>query len=417
MMADDFPRLRYLEAIPVKRAGQEMIALRDPTQISDATLLITPSFYSLLPLFNGENSILDIQAFLTRQTGQLVFREHIDRIVEQFDNAYFLENKNFRELKNRIASSFKKAKLRTSLLAGQSYPKDAADLVSLIDSFYLDSSGAGLPSQKSEKRIRALAAPHIDLRLGGPVYTHAYRALAETRANDTFLILGIGHMGLPDSFSICTKDFETPLGTAKVDLSFINSLRSRLDQPRFEEDLSHRTEHSIEFQIVFLQHLYKNRPFTIVPILTSFSHHDLLGSSESRVKVNVDRFVRAVKAAEMELGKTVTVLASVDLAHIGPRYGDSFTPSDSTVQTVLTKDREAMDFLVRIDSAGFLDYISREEDKRRTCGFPALFTLLQLLENETGRLLSHGFSQMDETRSFVTFASLAWYSQTPTEEN
>ena len=48
----------------------------------------------------------------------------------------------------------------------------------------------------------------------------------------------------------------------------------------FDDELTHRTEHSIEFQVVFLQYLLGGRrEFSIVPILVG-SFHDLMESGD-----------------------------------------------------------------------------------------------------------------------------------------
>jgi len=409
-MSVRLPKLRYLEAFPVSQEGRRMVALRDPWQISEATLLVTPELYSLLPLFNGENSILDIQTILTRRSGQLVFREQIESIIEQLDQALFLENEHYQNKKQEIASDYSSSSCRPSSHVGASYPEDPAELGAMIDSFYTHPEGAGRPGSAQKRRIRAAAAPHIDLRLGGPIYSHVYRALAESELSETFIILGIGHTGLPDLFSISGKHFETPLGRAETDTRFLDRLFASLGEPIFTDDLSHRTEHSIEFQVILLQHLFQKRSFRIVAILTSFSYRELTGPKAADTAAKVDRFVHALLEAESNSRRRVTLLASVDLAHIGPRYGDPFNPGRSTVSEALEKDRELLDCLIRSDRWEFLDYVVAEQDRRRICGFPALYTLLGFLQNEKGILLAHGYSEMDPTHSFVTYAGLVWHT-------
>ena len=169
-------------------------------------------------------------------------------------------------------------------------------------------------------------APHIDLRLGGSTYTHAYRELAESEPPDLFVILGTGHMGLPELFSVSSKDFETPLGTAVLDRDFLGLLREQCQEPLFGEDLTHRSEHTIEFQIVFLQHLFPRQAIRILPLLCSFSYLELCTSPYSeRTRPLFWMFIEGVRKAEEQSGKRVCWIASVDLAHIGPRYGDAFS--------------------------------------------------------------------------------------------
>ncbi len=252
-------------------------------------------------------------------------------------------------------------------------------------------------------------APHIDLRLGGPTYTHAYRELAESAPPDLFVILGTGHMGLPEPFSVSSKDFQTPLGTAVTDRDFLRLLRERCQEPLFEEDLTHRSEHTIEFQVVFLQHLFPQQPIRILPVLCSFSYRELSSSPYAeRTRPLFWKFIEGVRKAEAQSGKRVCWIASVDLAHIGPRYGDSFRPTEEHIKNVSVKDREMLDQVAAADAENFFRLVQEERDERRICGFSPLYTLLNLMDDQRGRLLAHDHSIMDPTGSFVTYASMVF---------
>jgi AmmeMemoRadiSam system protein B len=173
----------------------------------------------------------------------------------------------------------------------------------------------------------------------------------------------------------------------------------------FREDLSHRHEHTIEFQLVFLHHLFRVSPPRILPILCSFSYADVQGGAKSPHREWFGRFVGAFRTAVRETGRRACFIASVDFAHIGPRYGDSFQPDEARIKDVMRKDGEMLESVLSADSAAFLEYIASEQDQRRICGFPALYTLLHLLDGEKGRLLSHSHSVMDPSGSFVTYGS------------
>ena len=404
-LKDEFPRLRNLEAFPHNEGGKQLILLRDPSHLAEGMLVVAPEIFSILPLLNGENSLLDIQAELTRRQGQIVFKEHIEGLLEQLDKARFLDNRNFRQHRDTVMSDFREAKIRPAFHAGISYPAEAGDLLEFINDLYTGDGGAGLTGPVQQNRLRALVAPHIDLRLGGPAYTHAYRELGEAEEPDLFVILGTGHAGLPDLFSISDKDFETPLGTASVDKEFLQALKQELGTADFPEDFSHRSEHTIEFQLLFLQHLYRNRMLNILPILVSFSLQDLQDS----VRLELFRtFVKGLATVERRTGKTVCYIASVDLAHIGPRYGDSLWPDQDLIDDTSKKDHEMLEYVTACDPEGFSEYIRSENDSRRICGYPPLMTILHLIKGTEGRLLYHGYAQMDETNSFVTFASLTF---------
>ncbi len=407
-MAHENPRLRYLEALPHLHEGKPVVLLRDPLQVSEAVLLIHPELYSILGLLDGSNSVLDIQAVLTRQSGQLVFSEQIQHLVDQLDHVGFLDNDSFRQRQQRLLEEFRSSPIRKSAHAGLSYPDQPAELQSVISAFYTSKHGAGLPAERSSQRLKGLAAPHIDLRLGGPTYTHAYRALAESDPPDVFVILGTGHHGLPELFSVSGKDFETPLGLAPADRDLLRLLDETLGGDQFKEDLTHRTEHTVEFQIPFLQHLFPKGEFSILPVLCSFSFQQLNSAGSLENDRLFESFVKGLRQAVERSGKRVCYIASIDLAHVGPRYGDRERPTTGLIEDVLKRDQEMLEPVTAGDPTGFFDYVAAEQDQRRICGFSPLYTMLHLLEGEKGRLLAHTQSQMDPSGSFVSYASLAF---------
>ncbi len=408
MSSTEYPRIRYLEAHPHEDQGKSYVILRDPTQISEQMLVVSPEFLGLLPLFDGQHSLLDIQAELSRRFGRIFFNEELREIIERLDEVHFLESDSFRDYHARLMGDFATAKVRSPHHAGSAYPREAGDLFDTVSAFYLHPDGAGTPQSRTGRPVRALVAPHIDLRSGGPTYTHAYRALAEGPPPDLFVIMGTGHMGLPQMFSISPKDFETPLGVSQVDVEFLEALKAQLAEPLFGEDLSHRHEHTIEFQLVFLHHLFRLSPPRILPILCSFSYADLQPGAASPYRQWFTRFVEAFRTVHRQTARSICFIASVDLAHMGPRYGDSFTPDDARIQNVKRQDREMLESILSSDPDGFFRYIASEQDQRRICGFPALYTLLHLLDGAKGRLLAHRHTVMDQTGSFVTYASVVF---------
>lgn len=405
--ADQYPKLRFLEAFPYFQGEKQAVLLRDPLQISSESLIVSPQIYAVLGLLDGRNSLLDIQVHLTRHRGTLVFREEVESLVSQLDRLYYLDNQNFRDQQEKVRLDFQSQSIRKAFHAGQGYPEDPVELNQLLSSFYSHEAGAGQPGKLGQHRTTGILAPHIDLRLGGPAYTHAYRALAESEQPDVFVILGIGHNGLPGPFSLSRKDYETPLGRVRHDGDFLALLEEQLGTDhQFDEDLSHRTEHTIEFQLLFLQHLFPESEFGIVPILSSFSFQDLI--SDLGTQTAVEKFADVLRRTTQDLGKRTCLIGSVDLAHIGPQYGDSFHPDESTVKQVMDKDLQMLEGVKKGDPGQFIKTIRDEQDRRRICGFSAIYTLLKTLEGQQGELLAHDHAWMGASQSFVTFASMSF---------
>jgi predicted class III extradiol MEMO1 family dioxygenase len=61
-----------------------------------------------------------------------------------------------------------------------------------------------------------------------------------------------------------------------------------------------------------------------------------------------------------------------------------------------------------MDAGGFFSSIAKDNDKRRICGFPAMYVLLHLVAPAKARLLKYDRSVDRATQSIVSFASMVF---------
>jgi MEMO1 family protein len=405
-MINDRPKLRYgLEANSIDHENQRMILISDRLGLSDNPLVISPLAANLLAKMDGENSLRDLQAHFMRTTGQMLYMEDLQEFVHKLDESCFLDNDRFRELIQSRVSAFLEDPVRPMQFAGKAYPADAQELRGRLDSFFSTGSGGpGLPFQTSpSRRLLGLVAPHIDLNAGGTCFAHAYKALSEAVSPDTWVILGTGHEPIEHHFALTVKDFETPLGLVPCDRELAHELERLAPRDLRASEYNHLREHSVEFQAVFLSHLQPHA--RIVPLLCSFSLEDAETDREY-----IDHIAGLMRDLARSGERSVGFMASVDLAHIGPRYGDRFRPSNFTIQEHLEADGHLLDLLARSDSEGFMQKLLSEQNRRRICGMGPLYVLAKILEGQVnGELLQHTRATVDDQGSFVTFASMAFY--------
>lgn len=405
----DYPKLRYgLEAFPVDHEGQRMVLLRDRIGFSEAPILVSPIVAELLMRMDGKNSVRDLQAHYMRRTGELLFSEKLEAILEMLDEHLFLENEKFLKRAGEEVARFMADPIRRMQHAGKSYSANPQELSQQLQSFFDPASGGpGAPKVGSDHRkIIGLVAPHIDLQAGGPCFAHAYKALQESETPPTtWVILGTGHEPLENFFALTPKDFETPLGVMKHDQAFCQELTRLAPRDLRASEYSHHREHTIEFQAVFLS---LSRPeATIVPLLCSFSLEDL--ESDKDYIHEVAKILCDLAGSQ---GRQVGFIASVDLAHIGPRYGDSFRPHEGTLAQHLRADSDLLEALEECDARQFIGILRRERNERRICGLAPLYVLARIFEGSAeGRLLHHSHVTVDQNDSFVTFASMAFYAK------
>ena len=408
-MSDTLPRLRNVEAFPVEHEGQRVIALRDPSGLTDSIVLLPPPLLEIVSMFDGEHTLVDVQAVVMRQHGRLVTAAEIEDVAASLDEHGFLDSPRFAERQAAVEAAFRAAPSRPASHAGGAYAGDPTELRRAMDAFFTAPEGPGPVARKTNgiKPVRAIIAPHIDYHRGGPAYAWAYRDLAERCDADLFVIFGTCHAGLSEPFALTRKAYETPLGAAAADQDFIDALVRRARHDCFAAELGHRGEHSIEFQAVFLQYLFGGRrDFTIVPILASFAHEALARGRRAEDDRRVAIFLDAIVETAAAQNRRVAFVAGADLAHVGPRFGDAQPISDADRQRVEREDRAMLEPVTRGDADGFFASIKADGDRRRICGFSPIYALLRCLPGASGTVRHYG--QWPDPQAVVTYASVVY---------
>ena len=212
---------------------------------------------------------------------------------------------------------------------------------------------------------------------------------------------------MPDPFAITLKPYETPLGPAPVDRDFCDALGRRYGHNLLACEGAHRSEHSIEFQAVMLRYLLgERRPFTLVPVLASFLHEAVWRRRDPEADPRVPRFLDALLGTMAASRRRICLLASVDLAHVGPRFGDPAPNTAGSLADVERMDRGMLEAVTAVDPVGFFGAVSFDGDARRICGASPIYALLRALPGAGGRLLR--YSQWPDPQGAVTFCAAAF---------
>lgn len=404
------PRLRSLEAFPVDHEGQRCIALRDPAGFTDQIAVLPPALLDLVSLFDGEHSIEQMRAILEQRHGSAPTIAQIAAVVERFDAAGFLEGDRFEARRRALEDEFRRRPVRAAAHAGGAYAGEPADLVRQIDGFFSAPDGPGRgspPAVAGSGGLVALIAPHIDFHRGGATYAWAYREIVERSDADLYVILGTCHAGMPDPFAITLKPYDTPLGAVPVDREFYEALDRRAGQDLLASEPAHRSEHSIEFQAVMLQRvLGSRRPFTILPVLASYLHEAVWLGTEPEADPRVPPFLDALRETIAASSRRVCLIAGVDLAHVGPRFGDPGPNTNDSLAEVERADRRMLETVVGGDASGFFASVASDRDARRICGLSPIYTLLRLLPGASGHLLR--YTQWPDPEGAVTFCAVSY---------
>jgi len=380
--------------------GETFVGLRDQFELSSQQLFISQDLFYLLEFFDGKTSVMEIRASYMKKFNKFLFENRLQELIEMLDKSCLLDNQRAAEKLLEIQQEYRKIPNRLPVCAGSSYPEDATALAGFLDKLMQNVPHVN-KGVSGAVPIKAVVAPHIDIRLGGRTFAHTYSSLLNGPPVDLFVILGIGHYGIQNLFALTDKNFLTPDGAAITDTHLVNDILKRCHNDFMAEELIHREEHSIELQTVFLNHYFKN--FKILPVLCSFSNQ-LFGDPE-QVKIYND-FIDSVKAALSVYRGTVCYIASVDFAHVGIKYGDPKRPDPVYLAHVEQNDRQLLNALTVQDRVEFQQIFKRTNDPFHVCGYSALTALLDLMPPARGQLLDYNTAVIDNLNSTVTFSSM-----------
>lgn len=402
-MSHAVPSIRLdLDLIPMEHQGQELILIRDPLGLVPEGSAFPRHMARVLRLLDGSRDLAQLQEELTRMNGgSVVTREFIETLLGELDQTFILASDRYQGARRQKVAEFEALPVREPALAGSGYPDEVEAIEKGID----DMLAAVKAPQQPEKRITALVAPHIDLMIGAKAYGRVY-SLLKGLMPERVVILGVGHQLAEAMYSPSGKDFRTPLGLVKGEPELAAALRKAGGAVVAPDEFAHRSEHSIEFQLLFLQHLLPKDSFRVLPILCGPAAQSLEEYTRASFTERAQGFLDALAGIVAEPEVRTLVVAGVDLCHVGPKFGDAETASQLEEPATI-HDKVLMDRLCDFDAKGFWSESISVADAFHVCGFTALATLLEVLPASQGKVLEHQFWHEEATRSGVGFASAA----------
>jgi MEMO1 family protein len=396
-----------LDFMPSPDPEQPGLLIRDPYQFSDAMLLIPPPLVPCLACFDGEQTELDLRSNLVQATGEIQVGELEKHLLETLSAAGFLENEVFGEIRARRMREFAESPRREASHAGSAYPGQADEAHAQLSAYM------AVKPVYAEDSLLGIAAPHVSPFGGADAYRDAYAALTPQYRDRTFVVLGTSHYGEPDCFGLTRKPFVTPFGEAITDTDLVDRLAREAPEGVRMEDYCHAVEHSIEFQVLFLQYIYGPN-VRVLPILCGPFARSIYGGGKPEDNEHVRRFLGSLgDIAEREANRLFWVLG-IDMAHMGRRYGDELTARADAgeMASVAERDSRRIERVNAGDSEGFWSLVQENQDDLKWCGSSPLYTFLKAAPRAEGKLRRYQQWNIDE-QSVVSFAALTFH-QAPT---
>ena len=349
-----------LDFMPSPSPEHPGLFIRDPYHYSDAMLVVPPPLVECLRCFDGAQTGQDLRNALTAATGQFDVIQMEQHLAETLSAAGFLEDPAYAEMKDARQREFAAAGVREASHAGSAYPASSEEARAAMCQWM---DGAPAVAQ-ADADLFAIAAPHVSPQGGWQSYRAAYGCLRPEHKDRTFVILATSHYGEPETFGLTRKTFRTPLGEAPTDTALVDWLAERGGAGVVMEDYCHRFEHTVELQVLFLQHAL-GPDVKILPVLVGPFAHSIYQGGEPEDDDRVKAFLEALGEMREREGDRLFWVMGVDMAHMGARYHDGFAAvaGEGPMLQVEARDERRIDRIRALDAGGFWELVKERQDE------------------------------------------------------
>lgn len=394
------PCLRPLEAFRPPDGDSRLVGLRDPSNLSDVVLTVSPVALHLMSLMDGTHSCEEMRQVFHSAVGQSLSVDTLQSMIDHLEHAHFLEGPAFESFYGSRLRDYRDGALRVMPHA------EALGITDGTGQFFDEMLADGAVPEFTA-RVVGLIAPHLDYPRGRPCYRTAYATLRKRPVPSRVVILGTNHFGRSPSVVATGNAFVTPLGCTKVDVDFLERLEAGCgDLRRFE--LDHVFEHSVELQVAWLQHLFGADEFEIVPILCP----DPCGPTGTAPVFGDGVDLRHFAAVLGELvaadaGDTLLV-AGADLSHVGANFGDDRSLDEGFLAEVRRRDESALAQLVSRAPERWIECVAESGNPTRVCSAGCIFALATALPDASASILGYHQAVDLASQTCVTCTAVAF---------
>ncbi len=242
-------------------------------------------------------------------------------------------------------------KIRKPAVAGRFYTENAVELKDFLER-HVDPANF-------EDGVRGLISPHAGYVYSGETAAKAYSKVRAGSFSRAIVIAPAHRMSFKGLSLGPYAAYETPLGRLEVEEAGCRRLRR--DPLINEHEAAHTSEHSLEVQLPFIQHLSPN--CKLIPILVGDISHQ-------EIRKIADAIAREWKE------DTLLVISS-DFTHYGTSFGYVPFHRRDAKEKLEELDRGAIDHILNKDADAFTKYVA--EARATICGRKGIALLLEML--------------------------------------
>jgi len=384
------PALRRVHPVPLQKDNQVFLGLQDPCMLSPQMMVVPAPAFQVMQYFNGERTVDELVEGL-----KLPDAAPLVELIKKLDEFGLLWGPTCSAMEDR-----KKAELLTAgafpSTASKSLGEDPAAIRAQIEK-WLDAA----EDAEIEEPIVGLVACHLDYSRGHPVYASSYRAIAKGPKPDRVVVLGTNHFGLGDGVVMSDIGFDSPLGRMPVDAGIVNRVKAASGDKLFIDILDHVPEHSIQLHLPWIQHLFGN-----LPIVSALVPDPVVGLiSDDGARMGVDEFVNVLGAALAAEGGRTLFIASADMSHVGPAFGEKEPVNDQRRREVEAHDRAMMkSFIAGGDS--LVSSMREARNATRWCSIGCMTAAARLAKPSSIELIDYRQAVDEQGSALVSSASM-----------
>jgi MEMO1 family protein len=385
------PHLRPIQPIPLSKDGKQFIALRDPAMICKQTMVIPVAALPVLQHFRGEQEIEQIASKLNGDIQQFV------DLVKGLDSVGLLWGPTFENIETQIQQRLQEQGAFPAN-ASASMGADEKTCRGAIEEYFKQTEDPEI-----EGPPLGIVAPHLDYQRGWPNYAAAYYCLREMSPPDRIVILGTNHYGMGDGVVFTEYGFDSPMGRCPADRHVVSKVVEKLGRPVIVDQLDHLPEHSIQLHLPWIQYCFGN-----VPMLAALMPDPLTPMiADDGARTSGEQFVQALREALSEAGGKTFFIASSDLSHVGPQFGEPRPVDERRRFDVERHDREMMGKFLTGDAQEFLSAMRWNKNPTRWCSIGNMAALLELAQPLSVELIDYRQAYDENGIALVSSAAMA----------
>jgi len=302
--------------------------------------------------------------------------------------------------------------IRKPAVAGAFYPADKAELIEQVDGFLANAKKIDING-----RILAIIVPHAGYVYSGQIAGYSFKQLEGTDFKK-IIIISPSHYVSFDGMSVYNKGaFETPLGLIKVDEELANKIIRKNKRFIFYPQ-AHQKEHAIEVELPFLQRVYKNKDFRIVPIamgapssddagILSDALYDIIDNDTLLVvSVDLSHYYPYDKAVELD-ASGLSAIEALDAGDLVQKINNRSTEIDAPVAVagliLFANKYGAKAELIKYANSG-----DATGDKSRVVGYSSIVIYVPGgLEKKGEMIMNDEYLNKEEKKKLMEIAKLS----------